>query len=251
MSVFCEIKACKQVDALYFWCLNSVRKETGVKSHRYVAIWTTSEVKRLRLCVDSGMTAKKIHKAGLISRHTEGGIGNMISKLGIAKIARERTMRAHKNSKVRRKEILEYLGGPGRLIHSDVAANQLGISQEMVQYYRRKNGLKLPNRMRYTSEKYIRSHREILPALSRGLRRHRESFWYNRSCEMYRELNRDAEQHAIKGYLVCRKCGKKWPPDSRYFYFDRRNGSERTIQNCCRACGWALTGNGNKRKSAA
>lgn len=207
---------------------------------RKVVSWTSCEIRNLRRLTDAGMSAWSIHRAKLIPRHTEAAICAKMSELELGQAQyRERARKARRISDERRAEVEAFLQKEGLLTTSLVAAEVLGISQEMVLYYRRKLGLKLPDAIAFSSDLFRKTHVHVPAALSRGLANHRLRFWQTRRDELAKERRVDREKGIVTKTRRCLSCGEEWPATFRYFYRGRKDkvtGERKTLPHC-RACG--------------
>ena len=207
--------------------------------HKTQVSWTTSEIRILqRLAKVNGMSAGLISKSHLIPRHTQAGISQMMSELSFGNLKHvARAKSAIRLGKQRRDELIQFLKTQGRLMPASDVAGKFKIRSEMVRYYRRKLGVRLPGKLRFTSKAYQDSRKTAVLAMQKALREYHDSFWEKRREALYRLLQKDALHNCINGFVKCKSCGESWPRNGRYFYFGRVHDGVRTILPYCRGCG--------------
>lgn len=198
--------------------------------------WTLKELRILQDLVKAGMSGAKIHRSHFLPKHSESGICARMSLLGIGNsLNKKRTLQAKRINREKRAKIILFLKTDGRNMPSYDAAKVLGISQEMVMYYRRQCQLTTPQEVSFSSEHYKETRKKSYRNRDRKLREYRESFWMNRREQLIKQLIKDVEKNCISTYLKCNCCGERWPRNSNYFNVSNRKGKIILIQRC-RAC---------------
>ena len=206
--------------------------------------WTTSEIRALRrLAEEKKMGAALIHRSGLLYRHSKNGIQAKMSELCLGQPkSRQRAKEAKRMRRDERDKLLTFLTGDGKEMPSREVAGLLEVRAGTVTYYRRKLGIKLSGKLRFSSGVFRETHSHLPAKMGVALRLHREQFWQNRRGQLIRQLQRDALHNCVSRFLQCKSCGERWPPNRRYFYLGRRVEGVQEIQACCRACGRSLWG---------
>lgn len=208
--------------------------------NKVVVCWTLGEIRSLRKLTAGGMSGRDISKSLLIPRHTRPAIEAKMHQLGLGQAKfRERGVKARRTSAEKRAAIVAFLKGEGLWLTSYEAGLKLGISQEMVAYYRRKLKIRLPNSIRFSSPKFLQAHKHVLESMNRGLRNRRARFWNDRRTQLYHQLVKDSQYRAIKGFAECLTCREKWPATEAYFYRGRKDKAtgKRNLLPHCRCCG--------------
>jgi len=202
--------------------------------------WTIKEVNYLRYLVNKKkLSPNKIYKGCYFLGRTLRSIaGQMVYlKLGNPRV-RARLVESQRLSNEKRRNLFDFLRGPGRYMPNSEVAPLFKITCEMSWYYRRRLGLSLKKKEAFTSEKFRKTRKIWLEAMNAGLVKYRERrSKYHRSelIELFRKL---AESQCTSPLKRCKSCGEFWFNTETFFYRARvlTNGKLR-LYNYCKVCG--------------
>ena len=203
--------------------------------------WTIREVIRLKELVALGMSAAKVHKSRAFPNRTESSIAGHMNYLGLGdpKI-RKRILESRRVDSKTREALLHFLRTTGRKYLSSEVAALFGISEHMVNYYRRKEGLPSDKGGRFSSLHFKETHKVLSSKTNVGLKEYRADFWHRRREGLFKLFRYMIDQNFRGQLRLCRICGERWFATEEFFYKcpprGRVDGVVR-LQSRCLACG--------------